>query len=314
MYVSPARICFLYYEEGLTQAQIAKQLGISRIRVSRMLAAARKDGVVRITIRYDGFDPDLEAALQRSLGIARVVVAESVAREPEENQRIVAATAAEYVRNLAHSVSSIAVGWGTTMRLVADSVEPEDAGPTVLPLIGGQGPAPLDIHATTIAHHLAKALSGESVSLLAPAIARSLDERDSLMRQPDVAGTLSRAAGADAAVFSLGNPLAPTSTLALTNYFADHDIALLRSEGAECDVISTLYLDHDGAPCAEALAARAVAIGVPELRGIPQKICVVSGQDKANAVQLAARHHLIDCLFIDSSTATHILREEQGNG
>ena len=44
------RAAWLYYVEGLTQEQIAEALGLSRIKVIRMLAAARSEGLVKIRI------------------------------------------------------------------------------------------------------------------------------------------------------------------------------------------------------------------------------------------------------------------------
>lgn len=38
----------LYYEDGLTQAQVAAKIGVSRPQVSKMLAHAREAGIVHI--------------------------------------------------------------------------------------------------------------------------------------------------------------------------------------------------------------------------------------------------------------------------
>lgn len=40
----------LYYEEDATQAEIADQLGTSRATVSRLLAEAKRQGIVRIEV------------------------------------------------------------------------------------------------------------------------------------------------------------------------------------------------------------------------------------------------------------------------
>ncbi len=42
----------MYYEKELTQAQIAKQLNISRPAVSKLLSDARNRGIVKIEIRF----------------------------------------------------------------------------------------------------------------------------------------------------------------------------------------------------------------------------------------------------------------------
>ena len=44
------KCCKMYYEDRLSQHQIADQLGISRVTVSRMLSAGRKMGIVRIQV------------------------------------------------------------------------------------------------------------------------------------------------------------------------------------------------------------------------------------------------------------------------
>src|SRR5262245_46745231 len=44
------RAAWLYFVAGLTQAQIGKKLGLNRIRVNRLLAQARDQGLVQINI------------------------------------------------------------------------------------------------------------------------------------------------------------------------------------------------------------------------------------------------------------------------
>ncbi len=44
------RASLLYYEEGMTQNQIAKTLGVSRVKVTRLIAKAKSLGIVEIRI------------------------------------------------------------------------------------------------------------------------------------------------------------------------------------------------------------------------------------------------------------------------
>ena len=44
------RVAWLYYMEGLTQDRIGARLGITRLRVNRLLAEAREQGLVSIAI------------------------------------------------------------------------------------------------------------------------------------------------------------------------------------------------------------------------------------------------------------------------
>ena len=47
-----AQVASLYYEQGLTQEQVARRLGISRSGVSRLLREARREGIVEIHVRH----------------------------------------------------------------------------------------------------------------------------------------------------------------------------------------------------------------------------------------------------------------------
>lgn len=42
-----AKIAYMYYEQEMTQAQIAKELDIYRTTVSRMLSQAKAEGICR---------------------------------------------------------------------------------------------------------------------------------------------------------------------------------------------------------------------------------------------------------------------------
>ena len=47
------KIAQLYYEQDMTQAQIARELGIYRTTISRLLKRCRDQGIVTIAINYD---------------------------------------------------------------------------------------------------------------------------------------------------------------------------------------------------------------------------------------------------------------------
>src|SRR6201981_2118087 len=74
----------LYYEEHLTQTEIAGRLGISQVAVSRLLKKAEEYGIVRTTvISPPGAFTELEGLLEQRFGLSQVVIAEA-ARDTEE--------------------------------------------------------------------------------------------------------------------------------------------------------------------------------------------------------------------------------------
>ena len=72
------RVARLYYEHGLTHAEIASMLDVSRIKVTRMLADARRRGIVEITVHSDERPfADLEEALVERFGLQSAWVSPS---------------------------------------------------------------------------------------------------------------------------------------------------------------------------------------------------------------------------------------------
>ena len=76
------KVARLYYQEDMTQSQIAKRLCLSRQKVQRLLSQARDEGIVRITIKpIMGTNSDSENRLERRFGIREAVVVETSAYE-----------------------------------------------------------------------------------------------------------------------------------------------------------------------------------------------------------------------------------------
>ena len=68
-----AQAAFLYYVEGLSQEQVARQLGVSRSNVSRILTSAREQKVVRFEIDYPTVrNHSLESAVQDHFASTRL--------------------------------------------------------------------------------------------------------------------------------------------------------------------------------------------------------------------------------------------------
>ena len=69
------RIAWLYYVEGLTQAEIAERLAVSRVKVVRDLQIGRQTGLVQIQISGRlASCVALERALERRFGLRQAVV------------------------------------------------------------------------------------------------------------------------------------------------------------------------------------------------------------------------------------------------
>jgi DNA-binding transcriptional regulator LsrR (DeoR family) len=301
----------MYYEEELTQREIADRLDISRIRVSRALQQARASGVVTISIRYAGVFVEEESALRAMFPGVQFIIADALDGTGPQVRDAVATTAADYLATVLRPDHKVAVGWGETMHLLASKTTSRCAEAEFIPLIGGQGAAALDVHATLIAHAMAQGSGGRALPLLAPAVAQSVEQHDMIVQDPGIRATLDAARRADFAVYSVQAPLSPDATFGRAGYFTSGDLELLRHDGVLSDLVSICYLDQRARPTADSLSQRAVALPRDELRAIPTKVIVGGGLSKAEALRIAIWAGYADVVITDHLVARHLMAERK---
>lgn len=309
MYITLARVSHMYYEQQMTQQQIADELSVSRMRVSRMLQQARTEGIVNISITYDGFFPHLERKLRTLYPQTAFVVSDSLDGSPEAIKRSLGAATADYLAKNTTEGASVALGWGTTLREVARCLDEPMPTVSFIPLIGGQVHAGLDVHANSIAELMAQRTGGSSSLIFAPAVAEDVTAKDLLVSSAAVRDILESAAQADTCLFSVGSPFSASTTIEVVGYYTKSDVETLRASGAACDLISIVYLDRNGNNVCEALSDRTVSISEQQLRNIPTKICVAGAEDKHEAIKIALSQHIVDVMILDDVSARYLVDE-----
>ena len=133
-----ARVAWYYYEGNLTQQQIADRLGLTRLRVNRMLAQARADGSVQVQVNLPlAGCVALESALAARYGLQDAAVVPDVP-DYAERQRVVGEAAGDMLDRLLQDGQPVGVGWGRTLRASLPRVRPRaHAAAWVVSLMGG---------------------------------------------------------------------------------------------------------------------------------------------------------------------------------
>ena len=107
----------LYYEDGLTQAQVAAKIGVSRPQVSKMLAHAREAGIVHIEIRPPvAGDAELLKLLQQRFGIKGGIVL------PHAQREALLRETSEYLAGELRYEKNVGLGWGYTLGEIAGKI------------------------------------------------------------------------------------------------------------------------------------------------------------------------------------------------
>lgn len=310
------RVARMYYELGMSQADIARETGLSRPTISRLLDRARKEGIVTITVNYPLESvPELEERMARTFGLKKVGVAPITVNNMQSIRQDVCRMAVEYLLSIVTPGSRVGVSWGTTMAHVA-SILPSSSlgrGISVVQLNGGVALSKFGTEASVVVERFANALGGVAYLLPTPAVVERRETALMVMEDATIASVLDLAARVDVAFFSIGYACRD-SILYQCGYFSDEEYDTLLKRGAVGDVVSR-YFTEEGVVAFPELDARTIGIQLDQLKRVPVTIGVAVGAHRARAVLGALRGGYVNTLFTDEQTARDILalshREEE---
>ena len=110
----------LYYQQGLSQAEVATRMGLSRPTVAKLLAHGRERGFVTIEIHDPREDAsEIAMRLEQRFGLACARVAHGPDMTEGEAIEQVGRVGADVVAQLVRDGMSVGVSWGRTMSALA---------------------------------------------------------------------------------------------------------------------------------------------------------------------------------------------------
>jgi DNA-binding transcriptional regulator LsrR (DeoR family) len=299
------RAAWLYFVAENTQAQIGKKLGLTRVRVNRLLAHARQTGLVQVTITGRlAASIKLEDALKRRFGLLDAVVVPS-SSEIERQRAVIAAAAGNYLAQQLRDGISVGVGWGQTLRHSLRYVPHRNyKGLSVVSLIGGlTHSSAVNPHET--ASHLADIVGGQCYYFAGPAFTDTEATREILMNQPMLRDVYERGRKVDLAFVSVGE-LGKNSTMAKLGLITAQEVTTLQNAGAVGDLCSH-WLNIHGQVVEHALNRRCVALPPGHLRDVPRVVLVSGGKNKVSMMHGVLSNRLANIVVTDELTAKAML-------
>lgn len=300
-----ARAVWLYHVEGITQNDIAQQLGINRVMVVRLLADARRRNEVRVTVSAPLAElTDLERRVETAYGVKRVIIAPFA--DPEEDPvRVIAAAAGNFVSGLMKSGMTVGVGWGRTLY----NSLPFIGGETlenfrVVSLLGGIAAA-RRFNPAEFAWQFAELFQGEGFLIPAPAVVDSPETKHALLERCGLAAIFEMASNLDVALLSVGG-ISTLTTSYRTGYITEADRRSLIEAGAVGDVLYN-FIDEDGTPVAHDVNERVISADLQHLRRCPERVLISGGKEKRIALKAAMKTLSPTTLITDEQTALSLL-------
>ena len=250
----------MYYAQAETMEVIARHLGCSRSTVSRLLARARREGVVRIELSRPGGTGGLEARFGTEFGVrAHIVPVREGTTEIHRLQQVAAVAASRFVElagGLAEARgpdgagdsdgaggpgstngavgpdgrdedddAGLVVGsaWGTTMSEVAAALPARRVpGLTIVQLNGASDPVHEGPSAGQMLSLMGESLGARTIGFPVPAFFDRAATRRAMWQERSIKRVLSVAAAARLAVFGVGTLETGTGALPSQVYAGGH--------------------------------------------------------------------------------------------
>ena len=291
-----------YYMEDQKQSDIARELGVSRPLISRMLSEARELGIVEITIHEPGArEARLLEQLRLSSSIRGGVLVEEGTNADATN-RLLSQGAMELLRQL--GVRRLGVGWGYLIgQLVSwleENPQPNSTITDICPLVGNASIPARNYQSNENVRLMAQQMGAAPHFLYLPALPDSLEEKQVLCSTEVYRQIHQRWEELDTALVNIGDYPSSPDFASLVRYGS-----LLQRQRA-CGRMLIYYFNEEGTVI-RSDQDPAIQIPIDILKRCPNIIGVCSANTSAKALRgalksgffthIAARADLIKTLL-----------------
>ena len=301
-----ARAGWLSYVGGLTQDQIAAELGISRQRAQRLVSRARDEGLIHVRLHHRiGACLDLETALKQRFGLQRARVMPSLGPGADPVRTIAPAAAAELERFLnMETPLTIALGTGRALRGMVDAMEAMEAPRhRLVSLIGNIAP---DGSASffDVVMRLADKVQAPHYPMPVPVISPTPGERAAFHALPPVARVAGLARNADVVFVGVGQ-MSDDAPLLKDGFLTRSELDEMQAAGATGEVAGWIF-DSEGNYLDVGTNRRTGGVRVAPGLDRPA-IGIAAGASKVPAIRAALKSRIINGLVTDEPTAAALL-------
>ncbi|WFS00143.1 sugar-binding transcriptional regulator [Rhizobium tumorigenes] len=301
------RAAWLYYNQSLTQKDVAEQLGISRTTVIRLLDEARRRSEVQIWIN-DGIDDcvELSIKLERAFGLDEAIVVPTPAGGGVDAQaKCVGLALGQFLTEAIPDDYTIGVGWGRTMTASLGSFRPPRRDNCkVVSLLGGivavQQTNPIDY-----TWRLASQLGAECYMFLAPLLVDSIETKRNLIEKCGLEAIYRLAENLDLAIVSCGD-IGPHSTSLSEGFISKAELDELIAAGCVCDTMFN-FLDADGNSVDHTINSRVMSVDLDTLKKAKHIVLACGGAHRATAIHATIKRIGCNTLITDESAARELL-------
>jgi DNA-binding transcriptional regulator LsrR (DeoR family) len=300
------RAAWLYYNQRMTQKDVAEKLGVGRTTVIRMLDEALKRGEVQIWIDESVGDcVELATRLEKAYGLDEAIVVPS-AETAEGTAKGVGLALGQFLTEVIPDDCTIGVGWGRTLTASLASFRPvRRERVKVVSLLGGIVQAH-HINPIEYSWRIASQLGAECYLFLAPLIVDSRETKRNLIDKCGLKPLYDLAENMDIAVVSCGD-IGPQSTSLSRGFLSPTVLKELVAAGCVCDTMCN-FLDAEGRTIDHPIRDQVMSIDLDTVKKANHIVLVSGGAHRAPAIRATIRRVGCNTLITDEGAAAAMLQ------
>jgi deoxyribonucleoside regulator len=302
-------IAKMYYEEELSQGDIAEKLQISRPTVAGLLKRCKEEKVVEIIINSaSSLVFGLQKELESMFGLKKAII---VSSEGDLNltKINIGRAAADYIISILQNNMKIGIAWGTTLyQAVTHIPQTNFVDIDIVQLIGSLGSLNPTYDGYELAMNLAKKLNGRYHIIQAPVIVKSIEVKNMLLEEPRISEVLLMSKKVDLALVGIDELDRNENSLIRSGFITKEETESVIKDGAAGQICG-LHYDIKGKLLNTPFTNRFISVSAEDLFNIPTIIGMACGVDKAASILGALRGGFINSLITDEAAALRILSE-----
>ena len=300
------RAAWLHYGGGLSQTDVAKRLGVTKIKAHRLITRANQDGIVKIS--FDGEIAEC-AALEMQLSEAYNLSYCEVVPDLEEVGLPVRALGLAGARFLSREISSggndvIGVGNGRTLASCVRQMSTLNSkGIRFVSLMGGLT-RNFAANPHDVMHRLAEKTGAEAYFMPVPFFANTADDRDVMLKQRGVPEVSQMASASSLKFVGIGTAEMTAQTVT-AGVIAESAMTDVRDCGGVGELIGHFF-DENGKRVQTELSDRTLSVGLEALEN-SRIVAVAGGKEKIRAIGSILMSGLLDGLITDERSAKALI-------
>ena len=302
------RAAWLHYVGGLTQAEVAKRLGLPSVKTHRMIAKMVAEGAVKVSIDGDIMAcVALEDQLREKHGLRFCHVAPDLGEEGLP-VRTLGMAGADYLRNLltAQPAITLGLGHGRTLSAAIHQLPRIDAPHMRFVSLLGCLTRNYALNPHDVMHRIAEKTGAQAYMMPVPFFANTQEDRDVLLKQRGVSEVFAMAAQSEVKLVGIGT-VEPAAQLVEAGMIDKAEINDISAAGAVGELLGHFF-DANGQMIHNSLTARTLSVEL-DLAHRAEIVALVGGLSKVDAIRAVLASGLVTGLITDELTAQALIAD-----